>query len=83
MPGPKDSPIPTESGVTSQVNTLLLVVTLGVLSWIGITTHTTSRDLAIFTERSTTNARELLELRARVASVELQLAELKGELAKR
>lgn len=60
----------------SILNTILLAVCLAVLSWIGFTTHQSATNVAVLVERSSTNGREILELRARVSAIELELVRL-------
>jgi len=62
---------------TANLNTVLLTIALAVLAWIGHTTQQTSVMVAVFAEKSTTQQRELLELRSRVATIELQVAQIR------
>lgn len=59
------------------LNTVLLAVTLAVLSWIGYTTQQTATSVAVLAEKGVTQDREILDLRARVAAVEIQLAQIR------
>jgi hypothetical protein len=61
------------------LNTILLAIALGLLSWIGITAQATSEKVAVLSEKSATSDRELLDLRARVGAVEIQLAQLRRD----
>lgn len=63
--------------VAANVNTLLLAVVLGILSWVGYTTQNTSVAVAVIGTTTATHDRELLELRTRIAAVELQLASIR------
>jgi hypothetical protein len=58
------------------LNTILLAICLGVLSWVGYTTQQTSVAVAVIAERSNVQDRELLSLRQRVTAVELTLAQI-------
>jgi hypothetical protein len=64
-----DSPI--------NLNTILLAVVLGVMSWVGYTTQQTSVAVAVAAEKGAMHERELLDLRARVTACELALARLR------
>ncbi len=59
------------------LNTLLLTLVLGVMSWVGLTTQQTSIAVAVAAEKNALHDRELLDLRTRLASVEIKLAELR------
>ncbi len=56
------------------LNTILLSIVVGVLSWVGYTTQQTSVSIAVIAEKIAYNDRELLSLRTRVAQIELSLA---------
>lgn len=70
--------------VKSNLNTILMCVTLGLLGWVTKTTQDTSVQVAkqtaalesVMKTQSNTD-RELLELRTRITSVEISLASLK------
>jgi uncharacterized membrane protein len=57
------------------LNTILLGIVLGVMSWVGYTTQQTSVAVAVAAEKSATHDRELLDLRQRMAAVEIKLAQ--------
>jgi uncharacterized membrane protein len=57
------------------LNTILLGIVLGVMSWVGYTTQQTSVAFAVAAEKSATHDRELLDLRQRMAAVEIKLAQ--------
>jgi hypothetical protein len=67
-----------ESKPGINLNTILIALVLGVMSWVGYTTQQTSVAVAVAAEKSSIHDRELLDLRARVAQVELQVATLKS-----
>lgn len=62
---------------TGNLNTILLAVVLGMLSWVGYTTQQTAVAVAVMAEKNATQDRDLLDLRARVATIELAIAQLK------
>lgn len=66
-----------ERQAIANLNTIILAVVLGVLSWIGYTTQQTSVSIAVIVEKNANHDRELLDLRARVAAVEIQLAQMR------
>jgi hypothetical protein len=65
------------SGSIANLNTILLAIVLGVMSWIGYTVQQTSVAIAVLGSTNANHERELLELRARVQAVEIQLAQFK------
>lgn len=67
----------TVNFTAGNLNTVLLTIVLGVLSWVGLTTQQTSIAIAVITEKNANHARELIELRARVAAVEIEFAKLR------
>lgn len=64
----------------SNLNTILLAATLGLLGWIGLTTHETSKAVATLATVQQASDRDLLDLRARVAAVEIDIATLKARI---
>lgn len=60
------------------LNTILLALVLGVMSWVGYTTQQTAVSVAVAAEKASMHDRELLDLRARVTACEIQLARLKA-----
>lgn len=69
--------------VKSNLNTILLAICLGVLGWIAITTHNTARDVAAMQQslvhsasRDSDHDREIVAIRARLSSIEIELAKL-------
>lgn len=68
----------------NNLNSILLVVTLGVLGWIGATAQSTSVEvgklstsMANMAKAQDSTERELIELRTRIAACEIGLATLK------
>jgi predicted negative regulator of RcsB-dependent stress response len=72
----EESKLKTEA--TININTIILSVILGVMSWVGYTTQQTAVAMAVANEKAATHDRELLDLRARVAAVEVQLAKMRN-----
>lgn len=80
----------------SNLNTILLAITIGVLSWMGYTTQQNAEAIAVFTSTLSrfeqrmeqvvsrpeyeTLAIEVQKIRARLAEIELELARLKFKL---
>lgn len=68
----------TESKTTAgNLNTILLAIVLGVLSWVGYTTQNTSVALAVVVEKNSNHDRELLDLRTRLSALEIQMVQLR------
>ena len=63
------------------LNTILLMIVLGVLSWVGYTTQQTAVATAVISATNAARDRELLELRSRMAAVEIGLAQLRRDRA--
>ena len=57
-------------------NTVLLAIVLGVVSWVGYTVQQTAVTMAVIVSTNANHDRELLELRSRVAAVEIALVRL-------
>jgi predicted negative regulator of RcsB-dependent stress response len=72
----EESKLKTEA--TININTIILSVILGVMSWVGYTTQQTAVAMAVANEKAATHDRELLDLRARVAAVEVQIAKMRN-----
>jgi hypothetical protein len=67
--------VSTSQGIN--LNTILLAVVLGVMSWVGYTTQQSSVAMAVSAEKASVHDRELLDLRTRVAAIELKLAAIR------
>lgn len=63
----------------ANLNTILLMIVLGVVSWVGYTTQQTAVAVAVIREKTETQASELLNLRSRVGTMELQIAGIRRE----
>lgn len=61
----------------SNLNTILLTITLSVLGWIAFTVHTTAVTVAAMNERMIASDRELVETRARVSALERDMNDVK------
>ncbi len=77
-------PAAEEKPAVVNLNTIMLAVVLGVLSWIGITTQNTSVAIAVIAEKTagiaeknSVQEREILALRSRMADVELAIERFK------
>lgn len=68
----------SEARTTSSILTqVLIAVLIGVLGWVGYTVQQTAVSTAVVVDKVATHDRDILDLRTRVASVEIQLAQLK------
>jgi len=69
-------------GKETNLNTILIAICLGVLSWVGYKTSETGEKVSAITVSVVTNDRELLDLRTRVAQLEIQFAAFKAANSK-
>lgn len=65
-------------GKETNLNTILIAVLLGVMSWVGYKVADTSEKVSGITEKVVTNDRELFDLRTRVARLEIEFAAYKA-----
>jgi uncharacterized membrane protein len=68
----------TVMGKETNLNTILIAVLLGVSGWVAFKTSETGEKVSALVEAKSTNDRELLDLRQRMAAVEIKLAQIEG-----
>jgi hypothetical protein len=61
-------------GKETNLNTILLAIAIGVLGWLTYETSETGKKVSAMTQAASTSDRELLDLRARVAKLEIEFA---------
>ena len=61
-------------GKESNLNTVLLAIAIGVLGWVGYEVSDLGKKVSAITQATSTTDRDLLDLRARVAKLEIDFA---------
>lgn len=70
-------------GKETNLNTILIAICLGVMSWVGYKTSETGEKVSAINVSVVTNDRELFDLRTRVAHLEIEFAAFKATQAVR
>ncbi len=64
----------------ANLNTILLAVTLGVMSWVGYTTYESGKAIATIAEKVSYSDREIVDMRLRLSKVEFDVVRMKSKL---
>ena len=70
-----------ESKPPLNLNTIFLAILVALSGWTLNKVSVLGEQMSVVTERHSTYSRELLELRARVATIELRIQEIRLEIA--